>query len=153
MSSKVAKAGQSKIGWCLKQKKGIEIVEQNENLSERYFSEAQETLQQIQGTGSKWDVIMAYYGCYNALYSILMKAGIKSEIHDCTIELITIIDGFNGTDYSFMSNLKYKRIRAQYYLESQTLDNLQEVKKFVVKCHTIVEALDIIKLRKKINEK
>ncbi|MDP3989865.1 MAG: hypothetical protein Q8Q01_01520 [archaeon] len=143
----------SKIDWCLKQKKGIELVEENENLSEKYFSEAQETLQQISGTGSKWDVIMAYYACYNALYSILMKAGIKSEIHDCTIELMTIIDEFNGNDYSFMSNLKYKRIRAQYYLEKQELDNLPEVKKFVVKCHAIVEALDIIQLRKKINEK
>ncbi len=40
-----------KIFWCLKQKNGMELVEPNDNLAKAYFSESEETLQEI-GDGS-----------------------------------------------------------------------------------------------------
>ncbi|MEA2003961.1 MAG: hypothetical protein U9O53_03295 [archaeon] len=49
-------------------------------------------------------MITAYYACYNALYSILMKCGIKSEIHDCTIELMDFFD-FEAKDIEFITQL------------------------------------------------
>lgn len=138
------------ISWCLKQKKGIELVEPNENLSKQYFEEAKETLQNIPNTESKWNVIMAYYACYHALYALLMKAGIKCEIHDCSIELMKLIKQFTKEDYTFLIRLKEKRIQNQYYLKHETLDDLRAVKQFVMKCKLISEELDIEALRKKI---
>ena len=71
-----------KIIWCLRQKKGIEITETKPHLAELYIKEAEETLENVRTTKGKWKVITAYYSCYNALYSILMKSGIKCEIND-----------------------------------------------------------------------
>lgn len=140
-----------KILWCLQQKQGIGLVEPNDNLSEQYFREAKETLQEISGHGTKWDVIMAYYACYNALYALLMKAGIKCEIHDCTINVMKFIDGFDAADYMFLTKLKDQRIQAQYYLKKEKLENLPEAKKFVMKCQVLSEELKVDILRGKLN--
>jgi hypothetical protein len=142
-----------KISWCKKQKKGIELVEPNENLCEAYFEESMNTLRLIKGEKNKWELIMAYYSCYNALYSILMKLGIKCEIHDCTINLMKIIDGFNVQDIEFISDLKIRRIRAQYYLKNEILGDLLPIKKFVQKCSLIRKNLNIKRIRDILNEK
>ena len=141
-----------KIRWCLEQKRGIELIEPNDNLGKAYYSEAKDTLENIDlNKDSKWNAIMAYYACYNALYSILMKTGIKSEIHDCTIELMNVIIGFSEHDYSLMQMLKKKRSDNQYYLKHEKLDDLLPIKKFILKCSKIKENLDIDGLRRKID--
>ena len=63
-----------KIKWCLRKKEGISIVEPNENLSNEYRKEADNTLETMLETKGKWKIIMAYYSCYSALYSILIKS-------------------------------------------------------------------------------
>lgn len=141
-----------KIKWCLNQKKGIELIEPNENLSKQYFKEATETLQEISGSGSKWEVIMAYYACYHALYGILMKVGIKCEIHDCTIELMKILDQFTENDYLFLTALKEQRIRAQYYLKQEKLKDLVAVKKFILNCREIAENINIAVIRQRVKD-
>src|SRR3989344_4028837 len=139
-----------KISWCLKQKKGIELVELNDNLCKAYFNESEETLQEIGDGSSKWDVIKAYYACYHALYAILIKCGIKCEIHDCSIELMKLMDSFSKEDYNFLSELKEKRIQVQYYLKKKTLDNLKPIKQFVLKCQEIAENINPKKIREAI---
>ena len=141
-----------KIMWCLNQKKGIELVEPNDNLCEKYLNEAEQTLQLIGGNNNKWEVIMAYYASYHALYGLLMKAGIKCEIHDCTINLMDLIEGLEKNDKIFLSLLKEQRIQAQYYLKQERLKNLSEVKKFIFKCRELSEDLDVELLRGKLNE-
>ena len=69
----------NKLKWCCEQKKGIELIEPNDNLCEAYFKEARETLEAISDKENKWNVIMAYYAAYNAFYALLMKAGMKCE--------------------------------------------------------------------------
>ena len=142
-----------KISWCLKQPKGIELVEPNGNLASAYFKEADETLEQIKDVNSKWAVIMAYYAAYNSLYALLMQSGIKCEIHDCTIELMSLIKSFSVDDYNFLKKLKNKRIQNQYYLKSDPLDGLHEVKKFVFKCNEISYNWNPIELREAIDGK
>ena len=71
-----------KIKWCLKQKKGISLIELKPHLSEAYVKEADETLENVFATTGKWKVITAYYACYNSVYALLMKAGINCEIND-----------------------------------------------------------------------
>ena len=142
-----------KLDWCLKQSKGIELVEPNENLCDAYLKEAKETLKLITGKDTKWEVIMAYYACYSALYSILMKAGIKCEIHSCTLALMDYIDGFTESDKAFINKLKDKRIDAQYYIKDERLENISDVKEFVFKCMGIKDKTDILELRRAINAK
>ena len=141
-----------KIRWCCSQKKGIELMEQNHHLSKAYLEEADETLDNVSSAKGKWKVITAYYACYSALYSILMKCGIKCEIHDCTIELASLFD-FDRTQLEYIRDLKDKRIQAQYYLKKMDLGDESRVKDFVLKCKTILGALttaSIENIRKKI---
>jgi len=134
-----------KIKWCLKQTKGIRIVELNSHLSDAYLKEADETLENMIVAKGKWKVIMAYYACYNALYSILMKTGIKCEIHDCSLELMGNF-GFSREEIDFLIGLKEDRIRAQYYLKSVVLKDEAEVKRFVIKCKSILSDLSSDKI-------
>ena len=143
-----------KIAWCKEQKGGIELVEPNDNLSQAYFKDADLTLQSIskdEEKRNKWDLIMAYYACYNALYAIFMKAGIKCEIHDCSLSLMELVKGFDNADIKFVKDLKDKRIQAQYYLKSEKLENFNLVKQFIFKCKRIVENFDVEYLREKVN--
>ncbi|NOQ38385.1 hypothetical protein GQ472_05860 [archaeon] len=132
--------GKDKIRWCLKQKRGISLIDAKPHLSDSYIKEADETLDNVLVTKGKWKVITAYYACYNALYSILMKCGIKSEIHDCTIELMSLFD-FDASDIEYFGKLKQDRINVQYYLKEIQLEDTDDVKRFIVKCKQILNRL------------
>jgi uncharacterized protein (UPF0332 family) len=143
-----------KIKWCLIQKKGIKLVETNDNLSLAYLNEANETLDNMLKIEGKWKVITAYYACYNAFYSILIKCGIKCEIHSCSIELMDFFN-FVESDKEFMFNLKQKRINAQYYLKEEKLEDINKVKEFIINCKKILGDLNydnINSIRKRIEE-
>jgi len=134
-----------KIKWCLKQKKGIKIIKPNTNLSNSYLKDADETLENLSTVKRKWKVIIGYYACYNALYSILMKAGIQSEIHECSLELMKFLD-FRDNSVIFLKDLKEKRIKVQYYLKEIALESEKEVKEFVLECKTILKDLNSEKI-------
>lgn len=129
------------INWCKKQKKGIELVEPNDNLSEAYFSDADDSVSAMEELKGKWKLITAYYACYYAFYAILMKAGIKCEIHDCTLELMRFF-GFDGKQRKFMTNLKKARIDVQYYRKETLGVDVNLIKSFVVGCKNLCLALD-----------
>ena len=46
-----------------------------------------------------WIATHKYYTEYLAAYSLLMKIGIKSEIHSCTTEVIKILEGKKNYRY------------------------------------------------------
>ena len=132
--------------WCLKQKKGIELVEPNGNLSKAYLNDADDSLLAMGKNKGKWKIVTAYYACYNAFYALLMKTGIKCEIHDCTIELMALFE--LKKEISFMKKLKKMRIDVQYYLKPAPEINLTEIKHFVSECKLLTRDLteDKIKL-------
>ena len=145
----------TKIGWCLKQKNGIEMVEPSDNVSQSYLVDADDSLKAIERNVGKWRIVTAYYACYNALYALLMKAGIKSEIHDCTIELMIFFD-FSENEISFLKNLKGLRIDVQYYLRPALEIDIFQAKLFIVHCKELVLKLDsdkIYKIRGKLSQK
>ena len=129
-----------RIIWCMRQKRGISLTDPKPHLSESYMKEADETLENMLRTTGKWKLITAYYACYNALYSLLMRAGIRSEIHDCTIRLMGLF-GFTREEAEFMADLKDRRIQTQYYLKSLELEDEAGVKRFVARCKAILEGL------------
>lgn len=80
-----------RLFWCFRQKDRIRIVEPNEDVSKAYLKKAISALNTMTAAlkirETDWIVTTAYYARYFALYSLLMKMGFKSEIHNCTISL------------------------------------------------------------------
>jgi len=136
-----------KTSWCASQKKGIELIDIKPHLSKAYMLEADDTVDNMMNTKGKWKLITAYYACYNALYSLLMKTGIKCEIHDCTIELMGYYS-FSDDDIALIMDLKDDRINAQYYLKDVKLKDEKPIKAFVSKCKEVLETLDDTKIEK-----
>jgi len=127
-----------KIKWCLNKKKGIRLVEPNDSISNEYLKEAFSDFEMVEKSNLKWKTVTAYYSCYNAVYSILMKIGIKSEIHDCTIALMEVI-GFEEEEISFLNFLKKERVGVQYYLNDSSLEiDKEKVLGFLNKCKEIL---------------
>jgi len=116
------------LNWCKKQKTGIKLIKPNNNLSKEYFNSSEETLKilkEIQGKSNMWLATTKYYCEYFAAYSILMKLGIKSEIHKCTISLVKFLEGENlfkkGT-WKILEKDKNLRIENQYYLRNNKIE-------------------------------
>jgi len=79
------------LRWCLKQSKGIRLVEPSENLANAYLRKSRNALKSMelnaQADIAEWSVSASYYAKYFVIYALLSKIGVKCEIHDCTIKL------------------------------------------------------------------
>jgi len=113
------------LDWCKKQDRGVRLVEPNDNLSREYLRSAKETLiilREIEGKSNMWLATTKYYFEYFCAYSILMKIGIKCEIHDCTIKICQILEKQKIIPKGFSKILeedKELRIDNQYYLKNK----------------------------------
>jgi len=144
-----------KIGWCKEQQRGIKLIEPNENLSREYFKNAEESLRvlrSISGTQSRmWLATTKYYIEYFAAYSVLMKLGIKCEIHDCTIALAGFLEEAEVIEKGISSMLekdKELRIDNQYYLKNKPVEiNLQGLSNFLLSIKRSLEDLDADKIK------
>lgn len=141
----------SKLEWCKNKKRGIRIVEPNENLAKSYFEKSENSIKTMNRAPSEdWKIVAAYYTCYQALYALLRKVGVKSEIHECTMEVMRFFD-FSEEDINFLRDLKNKRINAQYYVTKEVgLGSTEKVKEFRLKCKKIMETSDLKAVRKDI---
>lgn len=74
-----------------------------------------------------------------------MKCGIKSEIHECTIELMTLFD-FEEEQISFLRELKDNRIANQYYLKNIELKSEIKISEFVLECKSKLVGLNSTKI-------
>lgn len=144
----------SKLDWCKGRKRGIKIVDPNENLARSYMEKSEDSMKMMEDAPSEdWKIVGAYYSCYQALYSLLQRAGIKSEIHDCTIELMEFLP-FSEEEVELVKELKEKRENAQYYVTEETkLKSTHRVKQFVLKCKEIAEKENFEEIRKKITSR
>lgn len=148
------------IDWCKNQKRGIKLIEPNDNLFQEYIQTAEETLdilKIIKGKSKVWLATTKYYCEYFAVYALLMKIGIKCEIHDCTISLCGMLEGLKIIPAGFTIILqgdKQLRIDNQYYLKNRDVPvDYNKVLEFVLKIKDISAKLknsEIIEIRKKI---
>jgi uncharacterized protein (UPF0332 family) len=144
-----------KIVWCCKKKGGLEIIEPNTNLANAYIKKAEEALEAMRvNTVKDWKISTAYYTFYFSLYALLMKTGIKCEIHSCTIEFAKrFFKGFfDEKEIEFVKESLKARIDAQYYIDRTVPDDqykkmIQKAPYFLVNCKTILIKLN----EKKIN--
>ncbi len=119
----------SKIIWCLNQKSGIKLVEPSYNLSKAYMLKAEDSLESVQVNIKKeWKITTAYYAIYFSLYAILMRIGIKSEIHSCTVEFVKefLSEFFTKDEIEFIEDSLKARIDFQYYVDKDVPDELLE---------------------------
>ena len=131
---------EDKMRWCCKQKRGIELIELKPHLDESYMKESGEDFDELSSVGIKWKSIIAYYSCYEAFYSLLMKCGIKCEIHDCSLVLMGLF-GFTEGEVIYMRELKKLRQENQYYLKRNLLKDERGILKFISKCREISAGL------------
>ncbi len=138
-----------KISWCLKKYNGIQIIEENENLKEAYLIKAKQSFESMQNEiSNEWKISKAYYTLYYSVYAILMKIGIKCEIHSCTIEFLKLflIKKFNFEDIKLLENSFELRNKVQYYicndLDLKDYEKLfDKIFQFYVKCKEIANNL------------
>ena len=148
------------IKWCLNQKKGIELVEPSDNLRDAYLVKAEDALDTLKTSKSRdWQLTTAYYTIYNSIYSLLMKIGIKCEIHSCTIEFTKrfLKDHFSSQDFELIDKAFSARIDSQYYVNRQVPDQnydliTKKTPAFLVKCKNIVlDQKEIIEIRARVS--
>ena len=139
-----------KISWCKKKDGGIKIQEPNDNLSREYYESAEESLRVLRSIerskSNMWLATTKYYIEYFAVYSILMKIGIKCEIHDCTISLVNFLEeqGIIKKGISdILENDKELRLDNQYYLKNKHVDiDFEELANFLLGTRKILDSLD-----------
>jgi len=140
----------NKLAWCSSVKNGITLIEPNENLASAYLKKSEDAMDAMHSVTSRdWKISAAYYSLYFSLYSVLMKIGIKSENHVCTIEIMHhILTGFfTGEECELLEEAREARVETQYYTTSEVSGDFedtltQQVPRFLVKCRGIVDRLD-----------
>ena len=145
--------------WC--KSNGIELIEPNDNLAEEYYNSAEETLKSLALTkdidSNMWLATKKYYAEYLAAYSLLMKIGIKSEIHSCTIDVIKLLENKNIITFRFFKNLeedKQLRTDNQYYLKNiPVIVNIEKIRDLLLNVRRLLDNLtkeQIAKIREMI---
>ncbi len=148
------------IKWCIKQKKGIELVEPSDNLRKAYLIKAEEALETLRTSKNRdWQLTTAYYTIYHGIYSLLMKIGVKCEIHSCTIEFVKrfLKEYFSTEDFELIDKAFSARIDSQYYVNREVPDKnydliMKKTPAFLVKCKNIIlKQKEINEIRDKIS--
>src|SRR3989344_7799578 len=110
------------LKWCCKQKDGIKLIEPSDNLSLSYMQMADNALGTM-NRERKYNLTFAisagYYSMYYSLYSVLMKIGVKCEIHSCTLEFMkeSLSEFYTKKDFKVISKAFDLRNIAQYYVD------------------------------------
>jgi uncharacterized protein (UPF0332 family) len=141
------------LNWFIQNKKGIRLVEPNDNLSKVYLRKSRSSLNMLSSAIEKeeWEWILetSYYARYFCVYSFLMKVGLKCEIHDCTIQLIGFLVEKELVDVRFFEEIKEAkslRVDSLYYNKDFSHDLIlkfsKSASKFCLDFEEFIEDLD-----------
>ncbi len=96
-----------------------------------------------------WKISTGYYSLYFSLYAVLMKIGIRSENHTCTIEVMQKLLGeyFTSDECEMLEKARRARVETQYYVAGSVSGAVagalsKQVPRFLVKCRSVVDGLD-----------
>lgn len=119
------------LKWCLR-KKAVKLIEPDIQLSNVYMKKASNSLMMldaaIDSNLPEWMATTAYYAMYFAFYSILIRCGIKSEIHECSIRLAHFFGCGNE-----LKDAKERRIQSQYYVSEPVRIEKQDISEFIIR--------------------
>lgn len=142
-----------RIIWCLRQKRGIRIIEPNSTLAKAYLHKAISALNTMTAAAkineTDWILTTAYYARYFALYALLTKIGIKSEIHDCSIKLAKLLADNGILSPALIKDVakaKQTRVDTQYYVQTPQTPrtvkaNIEAARKFVLETEKAIDNL------------
>ena len=110
------------LKWCCNQKDGIKFIEPNDNLAFGYLKMAENsigTMNRERNLNLMFSISACYYSMYYALYAVMMKLGIKCEIHSCALEFMKSILGkfYSGEDMKTIKKAFDARQVVQYYVD------------------------------------
>ena len=148
----------NKIDWCKKQKKGIVLIEVNDNISAAYLKKAHNSLKAMDLNYSAkiidWAVDAAYYARYQALYALLQKCGVKCEIHDCTMVVFRFLfsEHFDETFFKEIEIAKEQRINMTYYTDKfipheEIKENVDNAPNFVLEIEKYIDGVSLEELQ------
>lgn len=150
------------IDWCKKQNNGLELVEPNEDLARAYIKKAEDSLSASLSLDNNkdWKISSLYYTMYFSVYAVLMKIGVKCEIHSCTITFAEIFlnNYLTKEELELLKRSMKARIDVQYYTnrnvsESLYKEMIEKAPEFIVTCKNIIATLtekEISEIRSKI---
>lgn len=128
------------INWCMRAKNGLELVEASENISRAYLKMAEESLEQLKKLESKiWIASASYYTMYYCFYSIMMKIGVKCEIHACSLLFMEkfLKKFYSEKDIEMINEASKARGDLQYYPDRGVLDStINRVSKYASDFYT-----------------
>mgnify|MGYP001576811248 CR=1 FL=1 len=155
------------FSYCFKKALGLKLVNPNDNLVEVYKRKSESALNMLESSKDKkedeWILETSYYAKYFIIYSLFMKCGIKSEIHDCTIFALNSIFVDSGIIdkeiYDDLSNSRELRVGSLYYDKDFGKERITRsastAPNFCLKIGSVIDELskeDIAKIRKKFDE-
>jgi len=135
------------LNWCLQHKDGLRLIEPNQNMSDAYLGMAEDSIMALKNVGKSkiWAATMSYYIFYYSLYSLMLRIGVKCEIHSCSIVFMRFClkDFYNKEDMEMMDMAFSARTDLQYYadrsVEQKIIDDIQAYcKDFYVKTKDII---------------
>lgn len=152
--------------FCFRKSGGLKLINPNERLVEVYKKKSRSALNMLESAKEKqedeWILDTSYYAKYFMVYALFMKAGIKSEIHDCTIfALNSLFVEENIVDkdiYEELEKSKDLRVGALYYDKDfgseEILKRAKTAPEFCLKVESILDKItkeSMDKVRKKFN--
>ncbi len=140
------------IIWCSRKKNGIKITSPNDNLCNAYLKKANDALKSMNLNRDAglydWAVETAYYSRYYAIYALLQKCGIISEIHDCSIVSIKYLfnNKISNELIKELEEAKVQRVDLVYYVnrginEEELKKNFESAPNFVLAIEKIISEL------------
>jgi len=150
------------IKWCCKQKSGIKLVEPSENLAESYLKMAENalgTMNREKNFNLAFAIAGCYYAMYYSLYAVMMRIGVKCEIHSCSLEFMKkfLVDYYSVEDSKIISKAFELRGIAQYYAD-KIVDKkeveyiMEQAPLFLGKTREVLSRLDVSELRERVGE-
>ncbi len=123
------------VRWCLRQKNGLELIGPNATMADSYIKMAEEPLDVLKGveTSKIWTATATYYIFYYSLYSLMLRAGIKCEIHSCSLAFMKehLAVFYSKKDAEMIEKAFSARIDLQYYSDRPVSSEIiDETKKY-----------------------
>jgi len=107
------------IDWCISNKSGIRISEPNDNMCKSYINMAEESIKILPNVSQSriWTATVSYYIFYYSLYALMLKIGVKSEKHTCSLEFMKqfLVNFYSREEIKSISSAFSSRIDLQYY--------------------------------------
>ncbi len=122
------------VRWCLQQKNGLEFVAPNSAMADSYIKMAEESMTILKRVESSkiWTATTTYYIFYYSLYSLMLKIGIKCEIHSCSLAFMKKYLNlfYDKKDFEMIEKSFSARIDLQYYADRPVdINAIEETKR------------------------